>query len=105
LATADTARRHRHQSRRHAPRDAPITRSVMATLAPERFRRIRMRLIVTLIVLLAASCATGQEPVALNVAAPELAGITDWVNSKPLTLADLKGQVVVLHFWTHGCIN
>jgi peroxiredoxin len=64
-----------------------------------------MRVIATLTVLLAASCASAQEPVALNVAAPELAGITDWVNSEPLTLAGLKGKVVVLHFWTHGCIN
>ncbi len=55
--------------------------------------------------LIASSAASAQQPVALNVAAPELEGITAWINSKPLKLADLKGQVVVLHFWTHGCIN
>ena len=31
--------------------------------------------------------------------------MTDRVNTKPLKLADQKGKVVVLHFWTHGCVN
>ncbi len=38
----------------------------------------------------------------LKVAAPELEGIEDWVNAKPLTLKSLRGQVVALHFWTFG---
>ena len=38
-------------------------------------------------------------------AAPELAGITDWINSPPTTLAALRGKVVLVHFWTFGCIN
>lgn len=37
--------------------------------------------------------------------APEFSETTQWVNSKPLTLAGLKGKVVVVHFWTHGCYN
>jgi cytochrome c biogenesis protein CcdA/thiol-disulfide isomerase/thioredoxin len=37
--------------------------------------------------------------------APELTGITAWINSPPTTLADLRGQVVLVHFWTFGCIN
>src|SRR3974390_1155154 len=37
--------------------------------------------------------------------APELVGITEWINSKPLSLEGLKGKVVVLHFWTFSCIN
>ncbi len=37
--------------------------------------------------------------------APELTGITDWINSAPLTLASLRGKVVLVHFWTFGCIN
>jgi peroxiredoxin len=39
------------------------------------------------------------------VAAPELTTVTDWVHSKPLTIAGLKDKVVVVHFWTNGCIN
>jgi len=38
-------------------------------------------------------------------AAPEFTGVTEWINSKPLKLADQKGKVVIVHFWTNGCIN
>ncbi len=37
--------------------------------------------------------------------APELQGITNWLNSKPLTIAELKGKVVLIDFWTYSCIN
>ncbi len=37
--------------------------------------------------------------------APELTGITAWLNSDPLTLASLRGKVVLVHFWTFACIN
>ena len=37
--------------------------------------------------------------------APELTGITAWINSSPLTLASLRGKVVLVHFWTFDCIN
>ncbi len=34
--------------------------------------------------------------------APALA-VKDWINSKPLTMADLKGKIVVLDFWATWC--
>lgn len=37
--------------------------------------------------------------------APEIAGITHWINSEPLTMASLKGKVVLVDFWTYSCIN
>ncbi len=37
--------------------------------------------------------------------APEFAGIQQWINSKPLTLAGLRGKVVLIDFWTYSCIN
>lgn len=41
-----------------------------------------------------------------NVRAPELNGGKSWLNTeKPLSLAALKGKVVLLDFWTYGCIN
>jgi DNA-binding beta-propeller fold protein YncE len=40
------------------------------------------------------------------VRAPELAGAVDWLNvGAPLTLKALRGKVVLLDFWTYGCIN
>lgn len=37
--------------------------------------------------------------------APEFAGIEEWINSEPLTMAELKGKVVVVHFFAFGCSN
>ncbi len=33
------------------------------------------------------------------------ASATQWLNSKPLTAADLRGKVVLIDFWTYSCIN
>ena len=37
--------------------------------------------------------------------APEFTGLTNWINSEPLTKDDLKGKVVLVDFWTYSCIN
>lgn len=37
--------------------------------------------------------------------APEFEGIEEWVNSEPLTMAGLRGKVVVIHFFAFGCSN
>ncbi len=44
--------------------------------------------------------AAGQAPVA-----PEFQNIVEWVNSKPLSLKELRGRVVLVDFWTYSCIN
>src|SRR5262245_41400358 len=36
---------------------------------------------------------------------PALDGANDWLNSPPLTAADLDGKVVAVDFWTYTCIN
>jgi len=36
---------------------------------------------------------------------PSLEGATGWLNSRPLTAADLRGKVVLVDFWTYTCIN
>ncbi len=37
--------------------------------------------------------------------APELPSGDTWLNSRPLTMQDLKGKVVLIDFWTYSCIN
>ena len=37
--------------------------------------------------------------------APELVDSAEWLNSEPLTLESLAGNVVVVHFYAFGCIN
>lgn len=38
--------------------------------------------------------------------APEFPTTLDWINvSEPLTIAQLRGKVVLLDFWTYGCVN
>ena len=36
---------------------------------------------------------------------PLLGGATGWLNSEPLSPAELRGHVVVVNFWTLTCIN
>lgn len=36
---------------------------------------------------------------------PPFAGASGWLNSPPLTAAELRGKVVLVEFWTYTCIN
>lgn len=41
-----------------------------------------------------------------DLAAPEFYPDVEWINvPAPLTLQDLRGKIVLLDFWTYGCIN
>jgi len=48
-----------------------------------------------------ADRAYGTESVKIGGPAPEIAA-GPWINSAPLTMAGLRGRVVVVEFWTYG---
>jgi cytochrome c biogenesis protein CcdA/thiol-disulfide isomerase/thioredoxin len=51
-----------------------------------------------------ASSAPGQNQ-GSGPQAPDFVGIDHWLNSSPLTMAGLRGKVVLVDFWTYSCIN
>ena len=58
--------------------------------------------VLLLVSMLIFTPARGDQPVAMNIPAPEIEKADEWINSKPLQLKDLRGHVVVVHFWTFG---
>jgi thiol-disulfide isomerase/thioredoxin len=65
-----------------------------------------MFLSISTILFAAVIVAVG--PLALSPkqeAGRSLNGATGWLNTKPLNLADLRGKVVLIDFWTYTCIN
>jgi cytochrome c biogenesis protein CcdA/thiol-disulfide isomerase/thioredoxin len=51
--------------------------------------------------------AVDKQPASLPVEGqlPSLDGAVQWLNSAPLSAAQLKGKVVLVDFWTYSCIN
>ena len=49
----------------------------------------------------------GGSVTAMSASAPEFThpAATEWINSPPLTLRDLRGEVVLVEFWTFDCYN
>lgn len=71
------------------------------------FSRIRSTMSISLATILAASFVTYS---AMNILpeekdGPSLDGATGWCNTRPLDLAQLRGKVVLIDFWTYTCIN
>ncbi len=72
-----------------------------------------MRQITGVLIILTAAAILGGNSFGMNnykkqgrVRAPELTGGKGWLNTdKPPSIAGLKGKIVLLDFWTYGCIN
>ena len=62
-----------------------------------RFRRLALWLILPVASLAAAAPSVPPEFTHKSA--------DDWINSKPLTLAGLKGKVVLVEFWAFKCVN
>jgi DNA-binding beta-propeller fold protein YncE len=46
------------------------------------------------------------EPAGGPIAAPDLTGATEWLNvAAPVSMAQVRGKVVLIDFWTYGCVN
>jgi thiol-disulfide isomerase/thioredoxin len=59
-----------------------------------------------LLCLMALTTASCSEQETDFLPAPDFPKSLQWINvANPLSLADLRGKVVILDFWTYGCIN
>jgi hypothetical protein len=56
---------------------------------------------ILIIVLAVVSGPANARAFSPGKAAPDIAG-GPWINSNPLTLAELKDRVVLVEFWTYG---
>jgi thiol-disulfide isomerase/thioredoxin len=66
-------------------------------------KRYYMALALPLIAAIAAIGAVTRPSTKREI--PSLSGATAWLNTQPLTSADLRGKVVLVEFWTYTCIN
>jgi thiol-disulfide isomerase/thioredoxin len=61
--------------------------------------------IIAGLMILSAGMAVSMSQTGGKVHAPDFPGGAQWINSKPLKMADLRGKIVLLDFWTYACIN
>ncbi len=68
-------------------------------------RRTRWTLLGAMVALLLAGVAWSPPAQAMvGKPAPEIQNLV-WLNGEPTTLAELRGKVVLVEFWTFGCYN
>jgi ABC-type nitrate/sulfonate/bicarbonate transport system substrate-binding protein len=65
-----------------------------------RRRRLAVLVLLAAFIGFGGALAAGQTP-RVGDATPEIAG-QPWINGGPLTMAALRGRVVLVEFWTYG---
>ena len=65
-----------------------------------RHRFLAASLAVLLLGLAAPAGTEIKQLTLLDKLMPPFSGIQEWINSPPLTSKDLRGRVVIVHFWT-----
>lgn len=111
LRDQDVTLRHDQVSRMLRDFDATLTQifAMKQRGYPRQSQILQRRAYEVLLLQAMAEDATSttQVPKTLKRAcpAPELQGVTSWINSPGLTLAGQRGRVVILHFFTSDCGN
>jgi thiol-disulfide isomerase/thioredoxin len=67
--------------------------------------KIARGILLALLLFPLTSQASLTDPLKNPFPAPDVTSPGPWLNSKPLTPADLKDKVVLVDFWTYSCIN
>ena len=65
----------------------------------------KMIWLVAVLSMICSRTATSTEDRMLQQQMPSLGRATTWLNSHPLSAAELRGKVVLIDFWTYTCIN
>jgi hypothetical protein len=67
----------------------------------QMFRSVTFWVLITLAVIAWPVWPKHGTAISSGRAAPDLTG-KNWINSKPLTIAELRDRVVLVEFWTYG---
>ena len=67
-------------------------------------KRLGIFFVITALLVGMVSTLPARPPETMQGIAPAISS-KQWLNSSPLELAQLKGQVVMVEFWTYGCYN
>lgn len=86
-----------------------ILQELLAFLSSGLMKKGNAQLILALVIIattiLIIEKPWEQTPILSENQAPEFTEITQWINTQPLSMEDLRGKVVLIDFWTYTCIN
>ena len=94
---------------RHAGRIRQVFGALVAATAAAMYWQVDTAAVAWLTRLTASADDNAAHAVAnsatLGAPAPEFVGLDHWLNAAPLRMAQLRGKLVLVDFWTYGCVN